>query len=463
MIHRFTPPTCTLEIEVTGSAVSRWQKQKSFNDIQFKLSFDDPRLTETEQVTLAGDRTQLEQLYQAVNQYIQNFLQKSSLEQLLSPSFSESTTEGDGQPFLQPQGLIAHELFLGSLENTNSGDKINLSTIQLFDLVTALEDYHQEVATIPNSNSPQTKKRPVWITIAASLILLAGLTAIAFNLYNRSLKLETASSVQEESASNRPPAEPEPDPKNDVIPPQITQSPKKPETPKQLENPLSSTEKLPPPPPVDLPKEPPANVPDFSQYPLPKPEQITPVEPKVANQPQPTSPSQSEIAINTPEDPIQDEIEIPDVPPLSPSLLPTEADVTEDSIATANNQSEESSTITESIAKADNNEEEQPFAAIESAESDSNLQLKEVKQYFQQRWQPPKQLKQTIEYRLIINSDGSIVRIIPIGKASEIFVDRTNIPLMGESFITPSATKGNQTIRLLLSPDGEVETFLESK
>ena len=73
-------------------------------------------------------------------------------------------------------------------------------------------------------------------------------------------------------------------------------------------------------------------------------------------------------------------------------------------------------------------------------------------------------MKQTIEYRLVVSSNGSIIRIIPIGKASAIFLDRTNIPLMGEPFVTPTATtKGNQTIRLLLSPDGEVRAFLENK
>lgn len=458
--RRFTPPTCTLEIEATGSTLSRWQKRKAIKDVQFQLSFDDPRLTEAEQFTIKGDRTQLEQLYQAVTNYIQNFLQQSSIEQFVSATTSSIEPN---QPYLQPQGLIAHELFLGSLQNTNSGDKIDLSTIQLFDLVTALEDYQLEVAATVNPDSTPSKKRPLWITIAAFLIMVTGLIAVGFNLINRSSKLQTASSVQE-SAPSTP--QTEPDTKNDVIPPQVTKSPEQPEKPKPTEIPLSSTEKLPPPPAVDLPKAPPTNVPDFSQYPLPKPQQVPEIESRIANQPQPTTPKQSEIAINSSPDEAENEIEIPDVPPLSPSLLPTEADITEeeDSLADDGTQSEQSLAITEPIAKGDSNEiQGESFSPVEPEESNSNLQLKEVKQYFQQRWQPPEQLKQTIEYRLVINSDGSIVRIIPIGKASEIFVDRTNIPLMGESFVTPNGTKGNQTIRLLLSPNGEVKTFLESK
>ncbi|MDJ0574054.1 MAG: hypothetical protein QNJ65_02655, partial [Xenococcaceae cyanobacterium MO_234.B1] len=119
--------------------------------------------------------------------------------------------------------------------------------------------------------------------------------------------------------------------------------------------------------------------------------------------------------------------------------------------AQQNNQSQ-ISTNTNSAPTALNNTE---------SKIPQNNQLQEVKAYFQQNWQPPKELKQTIEYRIIINANGSIQRIIPIGKASEIFLDRTNIPLMGEKFVSPLKNKSQATIRLLLGPDGEVTAFLE--
>ena len=447
--RRFTPPTCTLEIEATSSSLSPWTKRKAIKDVQFQLSFDDPRLTEEEQVTIKGDRTQLEQLYQAINNYIQNFLQQSSLEKILSPSPS-STTDDSTQPYLKPQGLVTHELFLGSLGDDNSGDKIKLSTIQLFDLVTALEDYQLEIAAIPNLNASDRKKLPWWTTAVASIVAIIGLAVLGFNLFKQSsTNLQSASSLQEsESVSNKPKIER--DKKNEVIPPQVTKvtkSPEQPATQRKLEDPLSSEKTLPPPPPVDRPKPPPANVPDFSKYPLPKPARIPTIKPRIAKKPKPnqpsTPPSESDLALNSK----PDNIEIPEVPPLPPSLLPTEADI-----------------IDNSVAKADSNgSQEQSFQSAEPEKSVNTPQLKEVKQYFQQKWQPPAELKQTIEYRLVISSNGSIVRITPIGKASAIFIDRTNIPLMGESFISPSAGKGNQIIRLLLSPDGDVKTFLESK
>ena len=100
-----------------------------------------------------------------------------------------------------------------------------------------------------------------------------------------------------------------------------------------------------------------------------------------------------------------------------------------------------------------------------SDKSPSNLrdlvQLQEISSYFRNKWKSPQDLKQTLEYRLILSQDGSINRIIPIGKAAGIYLDRTNIPLLGEPFVSPFTEQEIMTVRLLLSPDGEVRTFLE--
>lgn len=84
-----------------------------------------------------------------------------------------------------------------------------------------------------------------------------------------------------------------------------------------------------------------------------------------------------------------------------------------------------------------------------------------MREYFQQRWQAPEGLNQRIEYRLTLNREGAIARIIPLGKAASIYLDRTQMPLMNTAFVSPLETGDNATIRLVLSPDGEVKTFLE--
>ena len=42
-IHRFTPPTCTLEIVARKSSLAPWASSKREKQHWFKLRFDDPR------------------------------------------------------------------------------------------------------------------------------------------------------------------------------------------------------------------------------------------------------------------------------------------------------------------------------------------------------------------------------------------------------------------------------------
>ncbi|MBE9223710.1 hypothetical protein IQ215_13480, partial [Cyanobacterium stanieri LEGE 03274] len=85
----------------------------------------------------------------------------------------------------------------------------------------------------------------------------------------------------------------------------------------------------------------------------------------------------------------------------------------------------------------------------------------EVKNYFANRWQPPENLTQSIEYRLLINAQGSIVRITPVGQTAGFFIDRTPLPLQGEAITSPLTESESVTIRVIFSPDGNVNTFRE--
>jgi hypothetical protein len=94
---------------------------------------------------------------------------------------------------------------------------------------------------------------------------------------------------------------------------------------------------------------------------------------------------------------------------------------------------------------------------------DTIPQVAEARDFFQQRWQPPEGLTQTLEYRLQVAADGTITRITPLGQAAGDFVDRTQIPLVGEPFVSPLTTGESAQMRVVLSPDGRVRTFLESQ
>ncbi|MGL5061560.1 MAG: DUF4335 domain-containing protein, partial [Microcoleus sp.] len=88
-------------------------------------------------------------------------------------------------------------------------------------------------------------------------------------------------------------------------------------------------------------------------------------------------------------------------------------------------------------------------------------QVDEVKAYFEERWKPPEGMAETLEYSLQIDETGSIKNITPMGKAAGDYIDRTNMPLVGEPFVSAAADGTTPRIRLVLRPNGRVQTFLE--
>ncbi|MGB5768324.1 MAG: DUF4335 domain-containing protein, partial [Crocosphaera sp.] len=150
-LQTYTPPTCTLKLWDKRPFLSRWGELVSLDNIEFELQFDDPRLLTEEQVTITGDRTQLELLRNVVQSYVQKFLDQTAccitpqpqLEQgeKLGAEISENTVP----PSLAPQGLLTHNLALGSLASQASHGSVTLSVSQLFDLLNALEAYSNTV------------------------------------------------------------------------------------------------------------------------------------------------------------------------------------------------------------------------------------------------------------------------------------------------------------------------------
>ncbi|NEP26277.1 hypothetical protein [Moorena sp. SIO3I6] len=92
---------------------------------------------------------------------------------------------------------------------------------------------------------------------------------------------------------------------------------------------------------------------------------------------------------------------------------------------------------------------------------DKISQVAEARRYFQERWQPPEGLQKTLNYSLWLNNNGTIRRIIPLGQAAKTYIDNAPIPLIGETFVSPLEGEGIPKIRVLLHPDGKVQTLLE--
>jgi hypothetical protein len=217
VIRRYTPPTCTLEVLAQSSSLSGWMGKSVLKQLNFELRFDDPRLPEERRISIKGDRDQLEALYSAVTNYVQEFLQKSPESFWANFSQSKDSTKVSDHPEvkgfnqtllpeqtlkssksfnnfhipeadirLEPSSYLVHNLFLGSLANHLSGSVIQLSLLQLFDLATALDEYSAEVMALPtlNTRSSSGFSLPSWTPAAAVVLLALGLAPFTWQYAN---------------------------------------------------------------------------------------------------------------------------------------------------------------------------------------------------------------------------------------------------------------------------------------
>lgn len=448
LIRRYTPPTCTLELSGHRSPLYLWTGQNRVKDLQFELRFDDPRKPTEDQIIVKGDRTQLQLLGDVVNHYLQNFLKTSGTYLPLATNsittLLPSTINIPSIPSLQPRGLLTHELSFGSLTVEPPQASISLTASQLYDLANALEEYRTDVSILRAIAKPLWQQvAATWITTATTAFLVALGVGIA-SMRIREMQ-QTATPVNPEEKPTQsivkdvvPPVPPPPGGTpvpSPQVPPSLAQR-------QPLPSP-STVVALPPPPrnpsvPVVVPPNavlpPPPVVPQVNSPAIViTPRTTNPTTARPGSVPTLPPPSTSRATQNvSPQafNPNPQAPNLPELPPLASSATP--------SPTAANSTNSSKTTLLDTIP-----------------------QVGEARQYFQARWKPPESLKQTLEYRLVLNSDGSIGQIVPLGQASKVYLDRTNMPLIGESFVSPLEVAGNPQIRLVLSPDGTVRTFME--
>lgn len=504
VLRRYTPPTCTLEIAAAGSALSRWTDRTVLKNLRFHLSFDDPKLSPDQQITVSGDQTQLEALSEVVSAYVQSLLHtapdqvrwEAPLQLDVSPTAltdanptaSNSTVSnhpasnpalpdppvssqpvsshpvssqpvsshfvssqavaevGGGQPnrmgiFLTPQGLLSHQLQLGSLATEDSGPLVRLTTLQLFDLANALEEYHSEAFALPSSSRPAWLKiNQKWGSMAAVAVLALGATgAIAKFVMDVSTPAPQTASVSREREANS-------ELNSELFP---TLSP-----PPLEASPSITLQPLPPPPPTgtaqaDSPGLPPVGVTQAPPAPLPAPTTETLPNSSTSDQQVTVIPDPGAVASAPAQSLAGTGSGGSTSRPEPPRLTGTE-EAAPQAASRALAPAADSSNVPSNSTAANN-----------STAFDTIPQVAEIRSYFQQRWQPPDGLSQTLEYRLLLNSDGSLQRIVPLGLASENYLDRTSMPLMGEPFVSATDDGSTPQVRLVLKPNGTVQSFLE--
>jgi Domain of unknown function (DUF4335) len=535
VLKRYTPPTCTLEITAKSSPLSRWAGQPVFKSLSFELRLDDPRLPDTKHVTLKGDRTQLEALHNAVSNYVQNLLGESRpWESNLYSELDSTVAETDSlqptrsavvldtavnpyeikasapntshlpvHPHLEPRGLLTHNLFLGSLSVAESGPVVDLSTLQLFDLATALDEYNAEVMALPNLNrsSKQTLSSP-WLRAAAMVIASVGLTTGIIKLLDRPVSdSQTALAPGNQQISGGASAKPLAGVATPIATPTAnpTASPIPNSTATPTANPTASPTLPPlPPPPINataspspsLPPIAPSATPETNNKPSPiqQPALLFPANgsaPSVASGSAPTSQQQTIVIPAPAEAPISATKQPPPppniLPPVPPRLGPAAAPPLPPSLSASQFPISPQPSLPRSVRPTitPGNQKLPPLSDIQpQAELDSNQQgteskkdrtlfdtipqVSEAKTYFEERWKPPEGMQETLEYSVQIDEKGSIQSIIPMGKAAGDYIDRTNMPLIGEPFVSAVTNGNNPRIRVVLRPNGRVQTFLES-
>lgn len=469
VLRRYTPPTCTLEILADQSPLSRWAGQTVLKNVRFRLKLDDPALPDTQQVTLSGDRAQLEALSDAVTTYIHTFLQQSE-ERLqwyfvpvisgleASPTLTIADAEqvepvdssavppvSSSSVYLMPETALSHTLHFGSLATDRETTAMSLSTLQLFDLANALDDYAAEALSLPNLQRPKWfQAAPSWGAIAASALIAIGVSASLIKLMDGTYRSSTVTAASQGASSTDQRIATQ-------LPPSVVQK----TTP-----PIISTQPLPPLPTAIVPASPQAGLPTVPVNPTGSNASGSSSAPSIASRPiqQPGA-----ITLN----PSTVQIDAPKEKPTAPSAEngQSSADAT---MATAPSTTEGDVSPTDSGAGGEAADRSGaaalkvgPAAAARTASIDLTEQIAEARSFMEQRWKPPEGLEQSLQYSLVIDGKGSVKSIFPLGTAAGTYIDRTGLPLPGEPFIQGAAGGQSFNLRLVLEPDGKVQVLPE--
>ncbi|ELR96240.1 DUF4335 domain-containing protein [Gloeocapsa sp. PCC 73106] len=175
LIKRYTPPTCTLKIFSKTFSWQRWTGIIATEDLSFELDLDDPRLLEHQQLSLKGNYQQLQILSQTVKEYIEQILR----------SFPELNSK------LTVQDLLRHRLN----SDLTLTQPLELSSIQLFDLANALEQYQQDRESKLSVSSPVPLRIGLVTGLSLASLLVLAFSAIALKLTNQTEPTLTTNEV----------------------------------------------------------------------------------------------------------------------------------------------------------------------------------------------------------------------------------------------------------------------------
>lgn len=480
IIRRYTPPTCSLEVQAKRSFLSRLKQQPILEQFKFKLCFDDPRLPDADHITIEGDRTQLETLYTVIKNYIQNFLNFSPKSTDQSDTLSlTSSTENipayvifDGEPSeitIKPDGLLYHNLFFGNLSDNSAHSLVHLSVLQLFDLASALDEYQAEAEQLPNLKS-QEKTTPEWLKTILFIIISIGCLTGLIRLINLYRQPQTQTASQPAQTVQIPPPNLVPLPPPTLAPLPVPSVPPPAQVKVAPNLPPVNTAPLPVPPPLFPNPATPPNVPNLTpsepgliiipqDSPAPNGSAPPPPPPLAAPAPPPPSVAVTQPQTPPPSPPVLFAPQTIELPTLKNAQTPVILEVPSPETKAENSDSNEQNYLDQLNKR--------PRSIAATRQQDNTLfdqipQVAEVRNYFQNIWYPPKHLKRTLQYSLTLNSDGSLQSITPVGQPAVNRQKQLEFPEIGKPFVSALESGKTPKIRLVLQPDGSVQAFLES-
>ncbi len=352
-------------------------------------------------VALQGSPAQLRRLHRVLRDHLGR-LMDLGIFPCLPP---EEPSPESRELRIEASNLWEHLLFLGPLGTLETGPVLRLNILDLADLTAALDQYEQDRLARPRS-TPWAM--PTWARTALPLVVV---TALATSLVNR---LTTVAPVTKTVVVSPAPLPPAPLPRiAQTTPLPASKAPLHPAV-SPNPKPLATPQVLPPPP-TSL--GPPVVIPNPSGILQPPP---------VALSPGPA---------------------LPPPPPVVANVHPLES---KPPIVTFNQTNSPPPALTPSSTPS------------KSTIFDTIPQVAQVRSYFQQHWTPPAHLSDALQYILVLSPNGTIRQITPLGTMAGNYIDQTGMPLIGEPFVSPVAGNYQPQIRVVLNPDGTVQTFLQS-
>jgi len=402
-----------------------------------------------------------------------------------------STPSSEDQPYLRTHSLLTHDLVLGSFATNAENQTVPLKTSQLFDLVSALDDCATELEMLPLPTPTRRPIIPVWASSAAVVILTLGVTTATLRLTQQTPSdpndlVTTADRDQEQ------PSIPSADFDGDASAPAASSTP-------QSQSPSSASKTSPSPPsaPTSAPA-PAANTTEESpgrkqtgSAPVvtldPRQKRQTLTKPTQSKSPDTGESTQKTSTTNTQ---IQDQeaIALADKSgqrqksPVSAAEKELQPEISNRPHATqpaapsssgaapvASEPSGDADTFAETDRLQNQKLDQNPIdSAVPSTTTLSRTRALapaalEIRQYISQRWQAPAGLSQSLEYQLTLSANGSLKQVKPLNQEASQYLKQVPLPAINQPFITPSQSSPSIPVRLVLKPDGTVQTFVETQ